>query len=66
VQDPLVKAKAKADEYLRYAAEHEKRAEIVANPILRDALLNVAERYHNLAEQVATSKEASKFRRWMA
>jgi hypothetical protein len=49
----------KPEEHLRYAAGHEKRAAIIANPILRDALLNVAERYRDLAEQaVAISKHA--------
>jgi hypothetical protein len=61
VQDPL----AKAEEYSRYADEHERRAKTVANPLLRDALLNVAERYRNLAEQVvAISKHASEGGRW--
>jgi hypothetical protein len=59
VQDPLAKAKAKAEEYSRYADEHERRAKTVVNPLLRDALLNVATRYRDLAEQVvAISKHA--------
>src|SRR5262249_16880910 len=40
VQDRL--AKAKAEEYSRYADEHERRAKTLADPVLRDALLNVA------------------------
>jgi hypothetical protein len=59
VQDPLAKAKAKAEEYSRYADEHERRAKTVVNPLLRDALLNVATPYRELAEQVvAISKHA--------
>src|SRR5262245_49777417 len=52
VQDPLATAKAKAEEYSRYADGHERRAKAIANPLMRDALLNVATRYRDLAEQV--------------
>jgi hypothetical protein len=33
------------------------RAEVIANPILRDAFLNVAQRYRHLAEQIVHASE---------